>query len=58
MAKKASKNANAAKRAQQMGSGKEHVKVVKSVKNPVTGNYSFRELIVHKDKVKDFFAAK
>ncbi len=58
MAKKVSKNSKIASRAANMGSGKDHVKVIKSVKNPETGNYSFREQIVHKDKVKDFFAAK
>lgn len=58
MAKKVSKNARVAQRAANMGSGKDHVKVIKSVKNPVTGTYSFKEQIVHKDKAKDFFAAK
>jgi Domain of unknown function (DUF4295) len=58
MAKKASKNSRVASRAANMGSGKDHVKVWKSGKNPGTGHYSFREQIVHKDKVKDFFAAK
>lgn len=56
MAKKVSKNARVAQRAANAGSGKDHVKVVKSVKDPVTGRYSFKQQIVHKDKVKDFFA--
>lgn len=56
MAKKVSKNARVAQRAANAGSGKDHVKVVKSVKDPVTGRYSYKEQIVHKDKVKDFFA--
>jgi Domain of unknown function (DUF4295) len=56
MAKKVSKNARVAQRAANAGSGKDHVKVVKSVKDPVTGRYSYKQQIVHKDKVKDFFA--
>lgn len=58
MAKKVSKNARIAQRAANAGSGKDHVKVIKSVKDPVTGKYSYKEMILHKDKVKDFFAAK
>ncbi len=55
---KVSKNARVAQRAANAGSGRDHVKVIKSVKNPVTGNYSFKEQIVHKDKVQEFLAAK
>ena len=55
---KVTKNARVAQRAANAGSGRDHVKVVKSVKNPKTGAYSFKEQIVHKDKVKEFFAAK
>lgn len=40
----------------QKGGGKQHTKVVKMVKSPETGGYSFRESIVHNDKVKDWFA--
>lgn len=58
MAKKVSKNARIAQRAANAGSGKDHVKVIKSIKDPVTGKYSYKEMILHKDKVKDFFAAK
>ena len=55
---KVSKNARVAQRAANAGSGRDHVKVVKSVKNPKTGAISFKEKIVHKDKVKEFFATK
>lgn len=55
---KASKNARAVQRAKAGGSGKNYVKVVKPVKNPATGSYSFLEKIVHKDDVKDFFSKK
>ncbi|MBK6364524.1 MAG: DUF4295 family protein [Saprospiraceae bacterium] len=53
---KVSKNARVAQRAANVGSGRDHVKVVRSIKDPVTGKYSFKESIVHKDKVKDFLA--
>jgi hypothetical protein len=56
MAKKVSKNARVAQRAANAGSGKDHVKVVKSIKDPVTGRYTYKQQIVHKDKVKEFFA--
>ncbi|MDX1943084.1 MAG: DUF4295 family protein [Saprospiraceae bacterium] len=52
---KVSKNARVAQRAQNAGSGKEHVKVIKPIKDPKTGKYTYKEMIVHKDKVKDFF---
>jgi len=55
---KVSKNARVAQRAANAGSGRDHVKVIKSIKDPVTGKYTYKELIVHKDKVKDFFASK
>ncbi len=55
---KVSKNARVAQRAANAGSGRDHVKVIKSVKNPVTGAYSFKEQIVHKDKVQEFLSAK
>lgn len=53
---KVSKNARVAQRAQNAGSGRDHVKVIKSIKDPSTGKYSFKEMIIHKDKVKEFFA--
>jgi len=58
MAKKVSKNAIIAQRAANAGSGKDHVKCVKSIKDPITGKISYKEVIVHKDNVKEFFAAK
>jgi hypothetical protein len=35
------------------GQGKEYSKVVTMVKSPKTGAYSFKEVIVHNDHVKD-----
>lgn len=58
MAKKISKNARLAQRAANAGSGKDHVKCVKSIKDPVTGKYQYKEVIIHKDKVEEFFGAK
>ncbi|HKK78771.1 MAG: DUF4295 domain-containing protein [Bacteroidetes bacterium] len=58
MAKKVSKNARVAQRVANAGSGRDHVKVVKSIKDPKTGKYSYKEVIIHKDAVKEFFASK
>ena len=38
MAKKVSKNARVAQRAANAGSGKDHAKVVRSIKDPITGD--------------------
>ncbi len=58
MAKKVSKNARVAKRAQNAGTGRDHVKVVQSIKDPKTGKYTYKEVIIHKDKVKEFLSKK
>jgi hypothetical protein len=55
---KVSKNAKVAQRAGNVGTGRDHVKVVKSVKDPKTGKYSYKVSIVHKDKVKEIFEQK
>jgi hypothetical protein len=39
----------------QKGGGKEHTKVIKMVKSPKSGSFSFKEEIVHNDKVKEWF---
>jgi hypothetical protein len=39
----------------QKGGGKEHSKVIKMIKSD-KGSYSFKEEIVHNDKVKEWFA--
>ncbi len=46
MAKKVSKNSRVGKRAANAGSGRDFVKVVKSEKDPETGKYTYRELII------------
>jgi ribosomal protein L32 len=58
MAKKVSKNARVAQRSANAGSGRDHVKVVKSVKDPKTGKYTYKEVIIRKDEVEAFFASK
>jgi hypothetical protein len=40
------------------GKGKEFSKVIKMVKNPKTGSYSFREEVVHNDHIKDFLKSE
>lgn len=40
----------------QTGGGKEHTKVIKMIKSEKTGSYTFKQEIVHNDKVKDWFA--
>ena len=55
---KVSKNARVAQRAANAGSGKDFVKVIKPIKIPETGKYTYQEMMVHKDKVKEFFAEK
>ncbi|MCK9324026.1 MAG: DUF4295 domain-containing protein [Bacteroidales bacterium] len=38
----------------QDGKGRHYAKVIKMVKSPKTGAYSFKEMVVHNDHVKDF----
>lgn len=40
----------------QTGAGKNYTKVIKMVKSEKTKAYSFKEEIVHNDKVKDWFS--
>ena len=55
---KVSKNARVAQRAQNAGSGRDFVKVIKPVKDPLTGKYSYKEMMIHKDEAKGFFSDK
>jgi len=57
---KVSKNAKVAQRAAnaQNNTSRDYVKVVKSIKDPETGKYTYKELMIHKDKVKEFFDNK
>ena len=42
----------------QKGEGRGYAKVIKMVKSPKTGSYSFKEEMVPNENVKDFFAKK
>ena len=57
MAKAASKNAKV-KDTKAAAESKNWTKVIRPVRSPKTGAYSFKEQIIHKDKVADFFNAK
>ncbi|MCB9042944.1 MAG: DUF4295 family protein [Chitinophagales bacterium] len=39
------------------GGGKDFVKVVVSERNPETGAYSYKEKMIHKDKVQDYLSS-
>lgn len=55
---KVSKNARVAQRAANAGSGRDFVKIIQSVKDEKTGKYSYKEVMVHKDKLDEFLAKK
>lgn len=57
MAKVVSKNAKI-KDTKAAADAKNWSKVIKAIRSPKTGAYTFKEQIVHKDKVKDFLAVK
>ena len=54
---KVSKNARVAQRAANAGSGRDFIKIVQSIKDEKTGKYTYKEVMVHKDKVKDYMEA-
>ena len=55
---KVSKNSRVGKRTANAGSGRDYVKLVQSVKNPETGSYSYKEVMVHKDKLDEYMKNK
>jgi len=55
---KVSKNARIAQRKANANSGRDYVKVVKSIKDDKTGKYSYKEVMIHKDEVKEFLEKK
>ena len=57
MAKSASKNAKV-KDLKASAEAKNWTKVIKAVRIPKTGAYTFKENIIHKDKVNDFLKEK
>ncbi|MCD6200718.1 MAG: DUF4295 domain-containing protein [Bacteroidales bacterium] len=40
------------------GEGRSYTKAIRFVKSPKTGAYTFREEIINKEHVKDFFSKK
>jgi len=57
MAKQA-KTAIKSKDAKTAAEAKNWTKVIRAVRSPKTGAYTFKEAIVHKDKIKQFLAQK
>lgn len=55
---KVSKNARIAQRKANANSGRDYIKVVKSIKDEKTGKYTYKQVMVHKDEVKEFLAKK
>lgn len=55
---KAAKTAIKSKDAKSVAESKNWTKVVRAIRNPKSGAYTFKEAIVHKDKIKDFLAQK
>jgi predicted transposase YbfD/YdcC len=55
---KAAKTAIKTKDQKAAAEAKNWSKVIKAVRSPKTGAYTFKEAIVHKDKVKDFLSQK
>jgi hypothetical protein len=55
MAKAASKNSKI-KDSKAAADAKNWTKVIRAVRSPKTGAYTFKESIVHKEKVKDYLA--
>lgn len=55
---KAAKTAIKTKDQKAASEAKNWSKVIKTVRSPKTGAYTFKEAIIHKDKVKDFLSSK
>ena len=55
---KAAKTAIKSKDAKAASEAKNWTKVIKAVRSPKSGAYTFKEAIIHKDKIKEYLAAK
>ena len=55
---KAAKTAIKSKDQKAAAEAKNWTKVIKAVRSPKTGAYSFKEAIVHKDKVQEYMNQK
>ena len=54
---KAAKTAIKTKDQKAAADAKNWTKVVRTVRSPKSGSYTFKESIVHKDKIKEFLAS-
>jgi hypothetical protein len=55
---KAAKTAIKTKDARAAAEAKNWTKVIKAVRSPKTGAYTFKEAIIHKDKIRQYLAQK
>jgi hypothetical protein len=55
---KAAKTAIKTKDAKAAAEAKNWTKVIKAVRSPKTGAYTFKEAIIHKEKIKEYLAQK
>jgi hypothetical protein len=55
---KAAKTAIKTKDARAASEAKNWTKVIKAVRSPKTGAYTFKEAIIHKDSIKSFLSQK
>lgn len=55
---KAAKTAIKTKDQKAAAEAKNWSKVIKTIRSPKSGAYTFKEAIVHKDKIKEFLAQK
>ena len=54
---KAAKTAIKTKDQKAASDAKNWTKVIRTLRSPKTGAYTFKEAIVHKDKIKDYLAS-
>jgi len=55
---KAAKTAIKTKDAKAAAEAKNWTKVIRAVRSPKSGAYTFKEAIIHKDKIKEYSAQK
>ena len=55
---KAAKTAIKTKDQKAASDAKNWTKVIKAVRSPKSGAYTFKEAIIHKDKIKEYLAGK
>lgn len=55
---KAAKTAIKGKDSKAASEAKNWTKVIRAVRSPKSGAYTFKEAIVHKDKIKEYLAQK